>query len=123
MARWAAQAWSSSPAALVLIEMLSELEGLVLCGEGRDIELLDSDVGGGEALAESVGEHRVAFEIRDGLLGALRQTVGADRLALFLAEVVGVDGDRRGERQLSLDAVASGRDPAAQGDIRIGPGI
>src|SRR6202022_3978129 len=123
MAGWSAHAWSSSPAALVLIDMLSELEGRVLCGEGRDIELLDGDVGSREALAESVGEHGVAFEIGDGLLEALRQTVGADRLALFVAEVVGVDGDRRGKRQLSLDAVESGRDHAAQGDIRIGPGI
>src|SRR6202022_608625 len=98
--------------------MLSELEGRVLCGEGRDIELLDGDVGSREALAESGGEHGVAFEIGDGLLEALRQTVGADRLALFVVEVVGIDGDRRGKRQLSLDALESGRGDAASWPLK-----
>src|SRR5712691_4740585 len=33
--------------ALVLIDVLAELEGLVLCRKGIDVEFLDGDVGGG----------------------------------------------------------------------------
>src|SRR5437667_6352871 len=107
----------------VLVDVLAELKGIVLCGEGFDIELLDRDVGRCEALAQRLEERVIALEVVQGLLEALRQAVGADRLPLFVAEVVRVDGHRWRKGQLSLDAVESGGDDAPERDVRVGAGV
>src|ERR1700694_1609144 len=98
----------------VLVDVLAELEGLVLYREGLDVELFHGDVRRGEALAQRVGERTVAFQVGDRFFETRGQAVGADRLALMVAQGVGVDRRGRREGEPPLDAVEPGHDHAAE---------
>src|ERR1700732_5241377 len=107
----------------VLVYVLAKLEGLVFRSKSLDVKLFDRDVGRREALAQRVGENAVTFQVGDRFLEARGQAVGANRLALVVAQGVGVDGRRRGEGKPTLDAVESGRDHAAERDVGVGAGV
>src|SRR5256885_11465246 len=82
----------------VLVDVLSELEGLVGGREGIDVEFFDRDIGRGQALAEGPEQNVISLEVCDRLFEALRQAVDTDRLALLVAQVEWVDRDWRGGR-------------------------
>src|SRR2546423_10963159 len=104
--------WIPSCCRSIFVDVLAKFEGHVSGGEGLDVELFDGDVRRGETLAHRFEERVIALEVADRVLKARREAVGADRLALFVAEVVGVDGDGWRQRELTFDAVEPGRDHA-----------